>query len=131
MKKKSFMQQFKIYIISALFILGLLVSPTISFEDKVDVALKFESGLSVKKDIAEGIFNSIIYIAKTDSKTNLDFILSDHRFGSSKLDNSNPDEDFSLFSYNNSLKKYRYYLNKTDKSYSLTKSIYQLQSIRI
>lgn len=79
------MQQVKIYIISTLFILGLLVSPTISFEERVDIALKFESGVSVKKDISKGTFYSIIYISKTDSKTNLDFILSDHRLDHQNL----------------------------------------------
>lgn len=131
MKVKSFMQQVKIYIISTLFILGLLVSPTISFEEKVDIALKFESGVSVKKDISKGTFYSIIYISKTDSKTNLDFILSDHRFGSSKLDNSNPEENFSSFSYKNNSNKYNYYINRSDNSYVLAKSIHQLKSIRV
>ena len=83
---KKVMQQFKIYILSALFILGLLTSPTISFEDRVDVALKFESGLSVKSDIAKGIFNHDFNTDKTNYETNLDFILSEHKFGLSKID---------------------------------------------
>lgn len=131
LKIESFMKQFKLYIITSLFILGLLVSPRISYEDSVDVALKFESGLSVKKNSLKGIFNSIISIAKNDSKTNLKFILNDYRFGTSKVDNSSSGDNFSLFSLNNKSNKFNYYSISTDNRYCNKKSIYQLNSIRL
>jgi len=125
------MQQLKIYIVSVLFILGLFVSPTISFEDRVDVALKFESGLSVKNDIAKGIFNNFFNTEKTNSATNLDFILSEHRFGLSKIDNDPSSQGCLLYTNNNISTKHNYYLNNVHRHYSLTKTIYQLESLRI
>lgn len=128
---KKFMQQFKIYILSALFILGLLTSPTISFEDRVDVALKFESGLSVKSDIAKGIFNHVINTDKTNSATNLDFILSEHKFGLSKIDDDHSSQSGVLYANNNISTKHIYYLNNVHRHCSLSKNIYQLKSLRI
>lgn len=125
------MQQIKISIISILFILGLLVSPTVSFEDRVDVALKFESGLLVKQEIVKGISYSIITTEKTNSRTDLDFILSEHRFGVSK-DNSSPSaQECNFYANNNISPKYIYYLNHITRHYSLTKTIYQLRSLLI
>ncbi|MFA7082457.1 MAG: hypothetical protein WC135_07585 [Bacteroidales bacterium] len=125
------MQQFKLYIITSLFILGLLVSPKISFDDSVDVALKFESGLSVKKNTSKGPFNSMISFAKTDSKTNLNFILTDYRFGTYKIDNSSSGDNTNLLSLNNKTTKFSYYLISTDNRYCNKKSIHQLNSIRL
>lgn len=125
------MQQIKIYIVSALFIIGLLVSPTISFEDRVDVALKFESGLSVKKDLAKGISINFFNAEKTNSATSLDFILSEHRFGLSKIDDDHSYQSGILYANNNISTKNIYYLNNAHRHYSLTKNIYQLQSLRI
>ncbi|HHT03500.1 MAG: hypothetical protein PHD45_09995 [Bacteroidales bacterium] len=125
------MQRFKIYIITSLFILGLIVSPKISFNDNVDIALKFESGLSVKKNSSKGLFNTIISFAKTDSKTNLKFILTDYRFGTSKVENSSSGDNVSLFSFNNKNTKYSYYITSTDNRYYNKMSIYQLNSIRL
>lgn len=125
------MQQIKIYILSSLFILGLLASPTISFEDRVDVALKFESGLSVKSDIVKGIFNDVFNTGKTNSSTNLDFILSEHKFGLSKVDNDQSSQAGILYANNNISTKHIYYLNNVHRHYSITKDIYQLKSLRI
>ncbi|MBP6429616.1 MAG: hypothetical protein KA273_04380 [Bacteroidales bacterium] len=125
------MQKFKIYIITSLFILGLVFSPKISFDDSVDVALKFESGLSVKKNTSKGPFNSMISFAKTDSKTNLNFILTEYRFGTYKIENSSSGDNINLLSLNNKTTKYSYYLSSTDNRYCNKKSIYQLNSIRL
>jgi hypothetical protein len=128
---KKYMQQIKISIVSILFILGLLVSPTVSFEDRVDVALKFESGLLVKQEIVKGISYSIINTEKTNSRTDLDFILSEHRFGVSKDDFSPSTQGCNLYTNNNISSKHIYYLNHANKHYSLTKTIYQLRSLLI
>lgn len=125
------MQQIKIYIVSALFILGLLVSPTISFEDRVDVALKFESGLSVKKDLAKGISINFFNAEKTNSATSLDFILSEHRFGLSKIDDDHSSQSGILYANNNISTKHIYYLNNVHRHSYLSKNIYQLKSLRI
>jgi hypothetical protein len=124
------MREFKTYIISILFILGLLVSPKIYFEEKVDTTLKFESGLLIKKDLAKGVNSLIINPHKTSSKTNLDFILSDHRFVTFKFDNIlSQNHDICL--NNNVSQRYNYYLNRLHKDYKIAKTIYQLQSIII
>lgn len=125
------MKEFKLYTITSLFILGLLFSPRVSFEDSVDIALKFESGLSVKKDSSKGKYNSIISIEKTKSKSNLNFILTDYRFGSSKINNTSSGDNIILFSFNNKSNKHSYYSISTDNRFCNKKSLYQLNSIRL
>ncbi|MFA6200560.1 MAG: hypothetical protein WC679_09170 [Bacteroidales bacterium] len=125
------MQQIKISIVSILFILGLLVSPTVSFEDRVDVALKFESGLLVKQEIAKGIFSPIITTQKTNSRTTLDLILSEHRFGVSKVNSSPSAQECNSYANNKISPKHIYYLNHINRHYSLNKTIYQLRSLLI
>jgi hypothetical protein len=128
---KKYMQQIKISIVSILFILGLLVSPTVSFEDRVDVALKFESGLLVKQEIAKGIFSPIITTQKTNSRTTLDLILSEHRFGVSKVNSSPSAQECNSYANNKISPKHIYYLNHINRHYSLNKTIYQLRSLLI
>ena len=95
------MQQFKIYILSTLFAIGLLISPTVSFEERVDVALKFESGLLIKNKVIFGSSDSFISAAKSNSRSNLELILSERRQGISKLDNPTFADQLSLSVVNN------------------------------
>ncbi len=131
MKKKSFMQQFKIYILSTLFAIGLLISPTVSFEERVDVALKFESGLLIKNKVIFGSSDSFISAAKSNSRSNLELILSERRQGISKLDNPTFADQLSLSVVNNPFDKYSYYRSKCLKRYKVAKSIYQIGSLLI
>lgn len=126
---KDFMHKFKLYILSALFAIGLLISPTVSFEERVDVAIKFESGLLIKAKDIFGSVDTIISLAKNNSKTNLEFLLSERRNIMSKLDDTNLDYEL-CFSYdNNPFNKYSYYFSRNLQRYKVAKSIYQLSSL--
>ncbi|MDD2530536.1 MAG: hypothetical protein PHN41_04835 [Bacteroidales bacterium] len=125
------MQQIKIYILSALFAIGLLVSPTVSFEERVDVVLKFESGLLIKNKAIFGYIDSIISVAKTNSRTNLELILSERRNGLSKLRNVELSDLVGLSFIENPFNRYSYCLSKYLQRYKITKSIYQLKSLLI
>ncbi|MBP1645474.1 MAG: hypothetical protein H6Q16_1049 [Bacteroidetes bacterium] len=131
LKIKSLMQKYKFYILSALFVIGLFISPTVSFEERADVALKFESGLLIKNKVIFGSSDSFISIAKSNSRSNLELILSERRQGISKLDNPTFADQLSLSVINNPFDKYSYYRSKYLQRYKVAKSIYQLNSLLI
>ncbi|HBN06006.1 MAG TPA: hypothetical protein DD434_09515, partial [Bacteroidales bacterium] len=118
-------------ILSALFVIGLFISPTVSFEERADVALKFESGLLIKNKVIFGSSDSFISVAKSNSRSNLELILTERRQGLSKLDNPTFADQLSLSVINNPFDKYSYYRSKYLQRYKVAKSIYQLNSLLI
>ncbi|MDR0971518.1 MAG: hypothetical protein LBM25_03950 [Bacteroidales bacterium] len=126
------MQSIKIYIVTLLFVAGLLTNSSISYEERVSLALKFDSGLSIKKDISSGLFTKFITSQKDKLKNNLDFIISEERMIFSNLKKDNSYDEFlfcDIKKGESSHFDFCYNKDKCNNKYLL--SIYQLNTIRI
>lgn len=125
-----FMQHLKKLFILFLLLIGLFYSPTVSYENNASVAMKFESGLNVKKDLATNVCTKNIDSKKNKSRSDSDFILSEHRIVFFKL-SSNPIFGETSLSQNSNYFQSSNYLQKAKYLSHYYKDIHQLNVLLI
>ncbi len=125
----SYMHLVRKFSIVVLFLMGLVYSPSFSYEKKISATLKFESGLNIAKDNISDFCKSKIVNRTKKSKSDLDLIFSEHRFVFYKL--STPvNYQEAYYTLENCFTHLNYFQKNWHLSY-FAKDIYQLQVLLI
>lgn len=125
----SYMHLIRKFSIVILFLMGLVYSPSFSFEKKISATLKFESGLNIAKDNISDFCKSKIVNRTKKSKSDLDLIFSEHRFVFHKL--STPvNYQEAYYTLENGFTHLNYFQKNWRLSY-FAKDIHQLQVLLI
>lgn len=120
----------KKFTIVFLFLMGLFFSPTSTYEDKTSTTLKFESGLNIARNNISNFCKSNIVNKTNKSKSDLDLIISEHRFLFYRINHISFNiQEFSQFANNDYF--FNNYIQKIENLSYYSKDIHQLRILLI